>query len=237
MNYKERRAAGLCGKCGEKPEDDGSLCTKCRKKERLRAEKKRARGKASGICINCSKPAVNGVKCEGCKTKGAESRTRAIARRKDRGQCTACSNPAKDGCTLCQDCITYRSKVSSEHYARRKEDGSCRLCNNPPIEGESFCEYHKQSTREYRLKIKAAAFAAYGGPQCATCLEDDTTILEIDHIKGGGNKHRKEINVGSGHPFYQWLQQQGYPPGFRVLCPTCNKKAHIDLKAQAQLNT
>ena len=55
---------------------------------------------------------------------------------------------------------------------------------------------------------------------CACCGEAIYEFLTIDHINGGGNKHRKEI--GSSRKLYRWLKIHGYPEGFRVLCMNCN---------------
>ena len=54
------------------------------------------------------------------------------------------------------------------------------------------------------------------------CLVSDVEVLSIDHINGGGNKHRKE--VGFGTTFYQWLKRNNYPKGFQVLCMNCQRK-------------
>jgi hypothetical protein len=42
--------------------------------------------------------------------------------------------------------------------------------------------------------------------------------LTIDHIEGGGVRHRKTTRYWS---FYKWLARQGYPQGFQVLCMNC----------------
>lgn len=67
------------------------------------------------------------------------------------------------------------------------------------------------------------ALAAYGGeqPKCACCGENEVKFLCIDHINGGGGKHRKEIK-GKGLTTYIWLKKNGYPNGFQVLCHNCN---------------
>lgn len=59
-----------------------------------------------------------------------------------------------------------------------------------------------------------------GTMKCACCGESITEFLAIDHIEGGGNKERKR--VGSGQPFFRWLEQNGYPLGYQVLCHNCN---------------
>lgn|SRR3990167_5983455 len=71
----------------------------------------------------------------------------------------------------------------------------------------------------YREHIRFAALKAYsnGKPACACCNEKILQFLCIDHTKGGGNKHRKEIGN-----IYRWLRREKYPKGFRVLCHNCN---------------
>jgi hypothetical protein len=43
-------------------------------------------------------------------------------------------------------------------------------------------------------------------------------FLTIDHINGGGNKHRQQIRSRICH----WLKKNNYPEGFQVLCFDCN---------------
>lgn len=45
-------------------------------------------------------------------------------------------------------------------------------------------------------------------------------FLSIDHINGGGNRHREK--VGSAK-VYAWLKKRGYPKGYQVLCHNCNQ--------------
>lgn len=54
---------------------------------------------------------------------------------------------------------------------------------------------------------------------CADCGQDIFELLTIDHINGGGGKHRKEI--GSRN-FYVWLRKNNFPQGYQVLCYNCN---------------
>jgi hypothetical protein len=70
--------------------------------------------------------------------------------------------------------------------------------------------------------LKLAVFNAYGGPQCACCGETLLRGLQIDHVNGGGAAWRKtHSEIPRGH-IYRWLREHGYPPGFQVLCATCN---------------
>lgn len=80
--------------------------------------------------------------------------------------------------------------------------------------------------KAYHNRVKMEVFTHYsnGRPTCACCGEDrHIQFLSIDHIDGGGAKHRKEIGIGSGIRFYFWLRRSCYPPGFQVLCHNCNQ--------------
>jgi hypothetical protein len=82
----------------------------------------------------------------------------------------------------------------------------------------------KNSQKRSRIKARLEALKAYGGenPKCNCCQESEIKFLCIDHINGGGVKHRKKINRLAGTSFYVWLKNNGYPSGFRVLCMNCN---------------
>lgn len=81
------------------------------------------------------------------------------------------------------------------------------------------------------FELKKKVIKHYGG-KCACCGEDHFIFLTIDHIHGGGGKHREEI-LGeftkkekeiyhNGELFYLWLIRHKYPKGFQVLCANCN---------------
>ena len=74
----------------------------------------------------------------------------------------------------------------------------------------------KNKARRQRLRLEA--IKNYGG-KCACCGESEMNFLCIDHIGGGGNKHRKEITTKS---IGEWLYVNKYPKGFQVLCHNCN---------------
>jgi hypothetical protein len=46
--------------------------------------------------------------------------------------------------------------------------------------------------------------------------------MSLDHIGGGGGKHRAAIGR-SGLTYLQWLRTNHYPEGYRVLCFNCNQ--------------
>jgi hypothetical protein len=41
----------------------------------------------------------------------------------------------------------------------------------------------------------------------------------LDHIDGGGNQHRRQIQT----KLATWLRREGYPPGYQILCHECHQ--------------
>ncbi len=103
-------------------------------------------------------------------------------------------------------------------------DSRCKVCkriNNRRLD-RAKPERKKTVAKDYRLRLRLAVLSHYGGC-CACCGEAEPAFLVIDHINGGGNIHRRELgNAGRGSAFYQWLRNQNYPSGYRVLCQNCN---------------
>lgn len=78
--------------------------------------------------------------------------------------------------------------------------------------------------RNQERRLFALKYLSGEIPFCACCGEKHLEFLSIDHINGGGNKHRKEMvnQGGSGGNIYWWLIKNDFPPGFQVLCHNCN---------------
>lgn len=77
--------------------------------------------------------------------------------------------------------------------------------------------YHRDYYRTVRDKV--IKHYSKGKICCKCCGEEEPKFLSLDHIKGGGNKHRKEIRIN----LYQWCITNKYPKGFQVLCHNCNQ--------------
>ncbi len=54
-------------------------------------------------------------------------------------------------------------------------------------------------------------------PKCVCCGERELKFLALDHIDGGGNKHR----IGKGN-MSVWAIKNDFPPIFQILCHNCN---------------
>jgi hypothetical protein len=78
--------------------------------------------------------------------------------------------------------------------------------------------------RIYRQGLKLKCFIGYSQdpPSCACCKESHFEFLSLDHINGGGNKHRRELGSNSVYDLYRYLIKNNFPPGFQILCHNCN---------------
>jgi hypothetical protein len=228
---ENRKEAGLCIDCGE-PANGKSRCPKHAAGQKASRQRAADRKKAAGICPNsgCNNPAMPGkIVCERCSKRATKSRLNIYHERKATGKCTNCGEPSDE--RFCEVCKPGILESQREYHAKRYKEmvaaGRCPQCTEVNDSTTVFCSKCKvdqaENSRIRRLALKLAAFDAYGEQQCSGCNETDIHILEMDHIGGGGNEHRKRIGQGR---LYIWLEQNNYPEGFRVLCPTCNKKAH-----------
>jgi hypothetical protein len=125
----------------------------------------------------------------------------------------------------CKSCwrahANWRAEMSRRwirEYAARWRKKTQHLINAADI----FIEHG--SKRQFRLTVyqllRHQAILTYGGYRCACCGVREASFLTIDHVNGGGGRHRRR--VGTTTRFLKWLQMKSYPPGFQVLCSNCN---------------
>lgn len=83
-------------------------------------------------------------------------------------------------------------------------------------------EYNKL----WKHKVRDDVLCHYGG-KCVCCGESNFAFLVVDHINGGGVKHRNKLKRwGTG--FLSWVKQNNYPEYLQILCANCNMaKAHL----------
>jgi hypothetical protein len=134
------------------------------------------------------------------------------------------------------------TQYHSEYYQKNKEhilkcNKRYKQNNKEVIKAQNNRdrERHKEicmvRTNNYNQKLKSEVLIYYstmiGVPVCAhpDCLIMDIDMLCIDHIDGGGAKHRAEI--GRGRSIYRWLKQNNFPSGYQVLCANHNQKKEI----------
>lgn len=147
--------------------------------------------------------------------------------RNARRSATARGLKASDGirktCSRCR-----KRKLIREFWVERSRfDGRRNLC----IECEKIVGEHLDAVRKSKgLPKRSTAFAresrlkvlfhySNGEMKCDCCDEDLIEFLTIDHVNGGGTKHRIKIGFGN---LYRWLIRNKFPEGYRVLCMNCN---------------
>lgn len=115
------------------------------------------------------------------------------------------------------------AKSKSRAYYEKHRGESKR--DRRPYYAKHREEVNSSSRARYQ-SLKLETFHHYGGNkgiQCVCCGESELTFLSLDHIGGGGGKHRRSLSQsGIGGTFYQYLKRNGFPPGYRLLCMNCN---------------
>jgi hypothetical protein len=105
--------------------------------------------------------------------------------------------------------------------------GICRTCKRPVKPEECLqsalqygwwgcLECERKRSRLKRLR-REGILRAYGS-KCACCGESVQEFLTIDHINGGGRQHKLSVK----NALYYWIEKNGYPKDFRLLCSNCN---------------
>lgn len=119
-------------------------------------------------------------------------------------------NPS--GSRECRQC-------GNEQYARTKARGGVAF--------ENLKAMHRRSAKRQYAQMRKKVLDAYGHT-CACCGETVEAFLCIDHIAGGGGKHRRSLGIsgGSSQNFYRWLINENFPEGFQTLCHNCNFAKH-----------
>jgi len=115
--------------------------------------------------------------------------------------------------------------VRRVYYQKHKE----QIRAHKKITYQEHKEEYQIRAAENNKQLKMIILQQYSGiiPHCAYCGIDDMDVLCVDHIDGGGNKHRKAFGLHSGGSLYRWLIKNGYPKGYQVLCFNCNHKKRI----------
>ena len=108
--------------------------------------------------------------------------------------------------------MPYKDPQKRREYHRQYISG-WRKRNRDKVNA-SYAKHYK--------KTKLLVMEHYGGnpAKCACCNESTYEFLCIDHIHGGGLKHRREIKGAQN--LYKWLVKYEFPDGFQVLCYNCN---------------
>lgn len=131
-------------------------------------------------------------------------------------------------CTICK---------RNENETSFGKEKRCKECNkkrhsiyyykNIEVERKYSLDRYKnnrekilEGNRKREIDIRKKLFSHYGG-KCQCCGEIKDKFLTIDHMDGGGRKHRNEIS-GGAKGLYRWIIKNNYPDNFQILCYNCN---------------
>lgn len=148
-------------------------------------------------------------------TKRREYLQKRRKRMVSEGKCS-CGRERLTGFTRCRSCVETTRESTRRRNARRRKPGVCRHCGKDSGK-KAKCKSCQTVAANYLRRLKIEVITAYGG-KCACCGVAELAFLTIDHIKGGGGRHRRMIGN-----LYRWLKRHGFPKGdFQCLCFNCN---------------
>jgi len=237
--YESKKKKKICVVCSI-PLKKGTICFRCYKKSAERHRNKRERYKILGKCIDCGKNNNNNIiRCSTCSTKHkkANNKYRKIVIKHYGNKCDCCGEKNKRFLTIDHinnDGSIHRKELSSASVLYKwiiDEDFPenlrvlCYNCNCGRQFSLKFgiCPHHIKNhsdllVKKYTWRNKKKVIDHYGG-RCECCDETNIQFLTMDHINGGGRKHRKDENICN---IYRWLINNSCPDGFQVLCYNCN---------------
>lgn len=130
-------------------------------------------------------------------------------------------NPGRSRFRVCPKCKTRRVIDAFNKAGSGLRHSHCHECSREASTKRDM-DGLKASTR-HNIRRRYLVLQHYSGkeiPQCECCGEKTYEFLSLDHVGGGGAKHRKQI--GSSR-IYAWVWRNSLPAGFRVLCHNCNQ--------------
>lgn len=114
----------------------------------------------------------------------------------------------------------------------------CWNCNCGKQVNGGVCPHHgveklptgrtrPEIVRRYKQNLRREALRVFGGnpPSCACCGELLERFLTLDHVNGGGNKHRRELSSSPGPVgWVAAIKRNGWKSEepIQVLCYNCN---------------
>ncbi len=181
----ERRAAGICVRCGTAPAADGrKSCEPCLERRRAADRARYAAGKAAGL-------KYGGANAEAKRRAGRAGSRRRQKARAEAGLCVRCGNvPPEQGRTMCGPCREDRRQAKRALHAERVAAHCCTRCGGPVHDGLTRCapcavadsagrnpqRKNAQSRRRYRFRRERGLCTACGAPaqgaaRCPPCAE------------------------------------------------------------------
>ena len=126
-------------------------------------------------------------------------------------------------CKVCVvECVRVWRKKNPEKYRVSIKRNNCQRRDSP---ARMAVNRHCSLSRSHA--IRRASYEALGG-SCVCCGETQQYFLEIDHIEGGGQRHRKHLMMlKHGRTSYVYALRleilSGRTDGLQLLCSNCNR--------------
>jgi hypothetical protein len=119
-------------------------------------------------------------------------------------------NPDDKTTRRCQGCKRV-FPVDIDHFYSNSRT-RCKECQSRGVT-------LRKRERTAAARLKAMTYYCGGTPYCMCCGLDSMPFLTIDHVNGGGKKHREQEGFND---ICDWLIKHGLPSGFATLCYSCN---------------
>jgi len=107
----------------------------------------------------------------------------------------------------------YMREYMTAYRQRRRERGDYDI------------EVERRKWREQHRRVRERALDILGGKRCANCGCDEYSLLEINHIKGGG---RAMLKIRQNRQLYRDIVKGRVElSDYNVLCRVCNALHYI----------
>lgn len=94
-------------------------------------------------------------------------------------------------------------------------------------EYQKYKEKQKAQHREYKVELRKTVMDMLGGQKCSKCGCNEYSILEVNHINGGGTKHKK--TYVDTYAFYRAIRDgEEELKEYNVLCSVCNIQHYVE---------
>lgn len=93
----------------------------------------------------------------------------------------------------------------------------------------------RKINRDSWQRVRSIVLTAYGNKcNCPGCEVTEPHFLALDHVDGGGKKHREKFGTIG---IYMDVIRRGFPSEFQLLCHNCNQaKGYYGECPHAQVN-
>lgn len=201
------------------------MCIEHLKKVREASKQRRKLRISKGLCIKCGQRpfSPDSHHCEPCSKKYAEKGVRRRAGFVSKELCSKCGSKKEENKKHCNSCIEKSQAYVTKRRLNLISENRCTKCKAKlpeEYEGNNCVECRKK-TAFSKQELKKKAISHYGNV-CNCCGEEILTLLNIDHINGGGRQHFH------GDKLYAWLIKNNFPEGFQVLCFSCNNGKYLN---------